>query len=364
MEIYDYRIKKTKKIMEEKGIALLIITPSSDLYYLTGYTRPATDRLTALLLTDQHTSFLCPAIEKNYLSELSCQAEAVLWADSEDPFCKISSHLGVSKNACLKAAAGSRMESGWLIRLMELYPKLSWVNAQQVLGPLRRVKSEEETDIIREAQSMAERAFTRLLQTGLEGKTEQQLSGQLMKLRLEEGFDCVGPGLIACGPNSASPHPVLTDRVIRPGDTVMFDFGGTYKGYHADMTRTCGVRHVSEEFREVYAIVLEAHMAALKAAGPGVPCRDMDMAGRNIIEKAGYGSYFTHRLGHGIGLDIHEQPFASAGDKGILESGNVLSDEPGIYLPGRFGIRIEDLVVITDTGSQTLNTMSRELVIV
>lgn len=118
---------------------------------------------------------------------------------------------------------------------------------------------------------MAERAFARLLENGLEGKTERQLSEQLMKLRLEEGFDAVGPGLIACGPGSASPHPILSDNKVQAGDTVMFDFGGTYKGYHADMTRTCAVGYASDKFKEVYSIVLEAHLAVLKAAAPGRP---------------------------------------------------------------------------------------------
>lgn len=368
MSIHDQRITKARNQMKDAGISLLIITPSSDLMYLTGYSKPATDRLTALLLTEHDSYFLCPAMEKNYLKEVDCQAEPVLWEDSQDPFKKMYSALsdapGISRKSCIKAAVASRMRSSSLIRLMELYPGILWNNADSVLGPLRRVKTPEEIDIIRRAQNMAERAFSRLLEDGLEGKTERRLSEQLMKLRLEEGFEAVGPGLIACGPGSASPHPVLSDNKVQAGDTVMFDFGGTYKGYHADMTRTCAVGYASEEFKEVYSVVLEAHMAVLKAAAPGTACRDMDLAGRSVIDRAGYGPYFTHRLGHGIGLDIHEPPFASACEDGVLETGNVISNEPGIYLPGRFGIRIEDLIVITEKGCESLNTMTKELMIV
>lgn len=368
MNIYDQRIAKARNRMEDAGISLLVITPSSDLMYLTGYSKPATDRLTALLLTEHDSYFLCPAMEKNYLKEVDCQAAPILWEDSGDPFKKMYSVLsaapGISRKSCIKATVAGRMQSSCLIRLMELYPGVSWNNADSVLVPLRKSKTPEEITIIRRAQEMAERAFARLLENGLEGKTERQLSEQLMKLRLEEGFDAVGPGLIACGPGSASPHPILSDNKVQAGDTVMFDFGGTYKGYHADMTRTCAVGYASDEFKEVYSIVLEAHLAVLKAAAPGTACRDMDLAGRSIIERAGYGAYFTHRLGHGIGLDIHEPPFASASEEGVLETGNVISNEPGIYLPGQFGIRIEDLIVITEKGCESLNTMTKELMIV
>lgn len=368
MNIYDQRIAKARNRMEDAGISLLVITPSSDLMYLTGYSKPATDRLTALLLTEHDSYFLCPAVEKNYFKEVDCQAAPILWEDSGDPFKKMYSVLsaapGISRKSCIKAAVAGRMQSSCLIRLMELYPGISWNNADSVLVPLRKSKTPEEITIIRRAQDMAERAFARLLENGLEGKTERQLSEQLMKLRLEEGFDAVGPGLIACGPGSASPHPILSDNKVQAGDAVMFDFGGTYKGYHADMTRTCAVGYASDEFKEVYSIVLEAHLAVLKAAAPGTACRDMDLAGRSIIERAGYGAYFTHRLGHGIGLDIHEPPFASASEEGVLETGNVISNEPGIYLPGQFGIRIEDLIVITEKGCESLNTMTKELMIV
>ena len=368
MKIYDQRIAKARNRMEDAGISLLVITPSSDLMYLTGYSKPATDRLTALLLTEHDSYFLCPAVEKNYLKEVDCQAAPIFWEDSGDPFKKMYSVLsaapGISRKSCIKAAVAGRLQRSCLIRLMELYPGVSWNNADSVLVPLRKSKTPEEIAVIRRAQEMAERAFARLLENGLEGKTERQLSEQLMKLRLEEGFDAVGPGLIACGPGSASPHPILSDNKVQAGDTVMFDFGGTYKGYHADMTRTCAVGYASDEFKEVYSIVLEAHLAVLKAAAPGTACRDMDLAGRSIIERAGYGAYFTHRLGHGIGLDIHEPPFASASEEGVLETGNVISNEPGIYLPGQFGIRIEDLIVITEKGCESLNTMTKELMIV
>ena len=226
MNIYDQRIAKARNRMEDAGISLLVITPSSDLMYLTGYSKPATDRLTALLLTEHDSYFLCPAVEKNYLKEVDCQAAPIFWEDSGDPFKKMYSVLsaapGISRKSCIKAAVAGRMQSSCLIRLMELYPGISWNNADSVLVPLRKSKTPEEITIIRRAQEMAERAFARLLENGLEGKTERQLSEQLMKLRLEEGFDAVGPGLIACGPGSPPSHPVGQQGTGRRHSNVRF----------------------------------------------------------------------------------------------------------------------------------------------
>ena len=364
MNIYDNRLKNVKEYLKKNNLFFLLLTPSSDLLYLTGYSKPATDRFTALILSENHAYFLCPILEKNYLSEVTCEVDFVFWKDDENPFLKAFDLLGISKNSVVSVAIGAKMQSGWLLMMMQLFPKLSWNSADSILSFMRKIKSPEEANIIRSAQNKAERAFQKLLNSGLEGKTEKQLSEQFIKLRFDEGFDSVGAGLIACGPNSASPHPILTDRKIRSGDTVLFDFGGTYRGYHADMSRTCAVGHVTAEFKEIYSIVLKAHLAAFDVAAPGVPCCEMDWAGRNLIENSGYGAYFTHRLGHGIGLDIHESPYAIAGNHELLAIGNVLSDEPGIYLPNRFGIRIEDLILITKEGAETLNTMSKELLIV
>lgn len=184
-----------------------------------------------------------------------------------------------------------------------------------------------------------------------------------MQLRLEEGFDAVGSGIVASGENTALAHHVNSDRIVRKGDALMFDIGGTYQGYHADFTRTFSIGQPAEDFKTVYNIVLEAHLAGVRAAKPGEKACDVDCAAREVIQRAGYGSFFTHRLGHGIGLDVHEPPFISAISPLSLEPGNVFSCEPGIYLPGRFGIRIEDLLVMGENGIQSLNTLSKELTI-
>lgn len=211
---------------------------------------------------------------------------------------------------------------------------------------------------------MAERALSRLLQEPLVGRTEREIASRLAELQLEEGFDAVGPGIIASGPNTANPHHVNGDRTVSEGDALMFDIGGTYRGYHADFTRTYAVGHAPDGFREIYEIVLAAHFAGKEAATAGMPAAEADRAARQVIESAGYGPFFTHRLGHGIGLDVHEAPFITSQSQTPLENGSVFSCEPGIYLPGRFGIRIEDLLVMENGHARSLNDLTKDLQII
>lgn len=360
------RIRRARALMEQEGINALFLPPSSDCLYLTGYSKPASDRAAIFILTQSHAFFLLPLLEKQDFQDLgntfSSLTEPIFWPDEADPFSLLPALPGLE--LCKTAAAGGMLRASWLLRLMKVFPSFSWKDGSSFMSSLRSVKSPEEIELIRRAQEMAERALNRLIHSGLQGKTCRQLSKELMELRLEEGFDSAGPGLIACGAESAAPHPRLTDQRIVRGDCVMFDIGGTYQGYHADMTRTFAVGCASEEVKEVYEIVLQAHRAAAKTARAGLPASAMDEAARGMIRAAGYGKFFTHRLGHGIGLDIHEPPYASAGSHELLAPGNVLSDEPGIYLPGKFGIRIEDLLVITQEGSESLNKMEKELKIV
>jgi Xaa-Pro aminopeptidase len=170
-------------------------------------------------------------------------------------------------------------------------------------------------------------------------------------------------GICASGPNSASPHYNTGERVIEAGDAVIFDWGGELNGYLSDMTRTVVIGEPSDEYRKVYDIVLRANQAAFAAVRPGVPCEDVDRAARDVITDAGYGEHFIHRVGHGLGLDVHEEPYMVSGNTLPLAPGMVFSDEPGIYLDGKFGIRIEDTVVCTKDGAERINSAPRDLVV-
>lgn len=361
MELYQKRWQKARDLMAEKGIDALLVTPSTDLAYMTGHAGQSFERIVCFALTPDRAFFLMPTFEMDNLSEgLRQSVECIGWKDGEDPLAMLAALPGVKG----RIAVGQRMYGMWLLGLQERIPGAQWVNGDLILSTLRRAKDAQELEYMFKAQHMAEAALEKLYQIGLEGKTELEVAKLLTELRLAEGFDSVRPGIVACSENAAAPHHVNGDRRIRKGDSVMMDFGGLYKGYSADMTRTCVVGHAPEGFEEVYAIVLKAHLAVADAIRPGATCESIDRTARKIITDAGYGEYFTHRVGHGIGLDVHEDPYMVEGNQEILVPGNVFSDEPGIYLPGRFGIRIENLMVVTETGCQTLNEMSRELRVV
>jgi len=211
---------------------------------------------------------------------------------------------------------------------------------------------------------MADAAWEEFVATArLTGKTERQAAEELTELRAKHGLEIHGIGICASGPNSAAPHHITGDRVIQPGDTVIFDFGGKHEHYSADVTRTVHIGEPDDEYRRVYDIVLRANEAALAAVRPGVACQDIDRAARKVITDAGYGEYFIHRVGHGLGLDGHEEPYLVEGNTLPLQVGMVFSDEPGIYIPGLFGVRIEDAVVVTEHGGERLNHCSRELTV-
>ena len=357
MTIFEKRRKKLLLAMEEAGISAAVFSPSTDYFYLTGSSRQPSQREAVLIVSPERTALMLPAFEAGNEPELSHQLELIPYSDLDD-WVKLFSRL-LPQKGCI--AAGSEMRAKFLLALQQENAGLSWCCADILTGSLRRKKDIEEIQIVETAQHMAEHSLSRLLKESLVGKSEREIASRLMKLRLEEGFDSVGSGIVASGPNTALPHHINGDRRVRKGDILMFDVGGLYRGYHADFTRTFAVGAVPDDFAHVYQSVLDAHLAGKKAVCACVPASEVDRAARQVIEKAGYGPYFPHRLGHGIGLDIHEPPFITETNIQPLEIGNIFSCEPGIYLPGRFGVRIEDLLVLEENGPRSLNSLSKEL---
>lgn len=243
--------------------------------------------------------------------------------------------------------------------------KLTTVGTDKIINSFRAVKNEAEIENICKAQRIAEAAFDHILGFIKVGVTEKEVALELDHYMLSHGADSLSFETIAIsGANTSKPHGVPTDKKIEHGDFVTMDYGAVVNGYHSDMTRTVAVGAASDEQKKIYKIVFEAQLAVLRVLKNGVKCSDADKAARDVITEAGYGEYFRHSAGHGVGIEIHEKPFISPKSTATLRSGNVVTDEPGIYIPGKFGVRIEDMALITENGCKNLTKAPKELIII
>lgn len=243
--------------------------------------------------------------------------------------------------------------------------KLTTVGTDKIIDSFRAVKNEAEIENICKAQRIAEAAFDHILGFIKVGVTEKEVALELDHYMLSHGADGLSFETIAIsGANTSKPHGVPTDKKIEHGDFVTMDYGAVVNGYHSDMTRTVAVGAASDEQKKIYKIVFEAQLAVLRVLKNGVKCSDADKAARDVITEAGYGEYFRHSTGHGVGIEIHEKPFVSPKSTAMLRSGNVVTDEPGIYIPGKFGVRIEDMALITENGCKNLTKAPKELIII
>jgi Xaa-Pro dipeptidase len=242
-------------------------------------------------------------------------------------------------------------------------PEADYPDASDVLAALRLRKDKTEVEAMRRAVKIAQSALEATLPLIKVGMTEKEVSAKLVMQLLEHGSDSELPfaPIVSGGPNSANPHASPSDRKLQAGDLLVVDWGAAYEGYISDLTRTFAVGRVDAEYEKIHKIVQEANAAGRAAAKPGVPCAEVDKAARAVIEKAGYGEYFTHRTGHGIGMEGHEEPYMRGDNMQLLEPGMAFTVEPGIYLSDRNGVRVEDNVVITETGADVLSDMPREI---
>jgi D-alanyl-D-alanine dipeptidase len=361
---FDYagRISRAGRETASAGLDGLIVTPSADLIYLAGYDPPPLERLTALLLRPGHDPILVvPELERpraaaTTLGEL---VEMVPWRDGDDPYDAVSRLLEDQGTY----GATDTMWAVHVLGLQQALPEAKFVTGSGVVSMLRRRKDEGEVQMLARAARSADETFRRVTREGLEGKTEAQVAKALSSTLVETGHDEALFWIVGSGPNGASPHHDSGQRGIRAGDAVVLDFGGRMSGYCSDMTRTVSVGDPSEELKDVHEIVRRAQEAAFEAVRPGVPAEEVDRAARRVIEEAGYGQAFIHRTGHGIGLDEHEPPYLVEGNTELLEAGMCFSIEPGIYLQGRLGVRIEDIVTVTEDGAARLNHAPRELTV-
>lgn len=347
--------------MTEQGVDTLMLSVGHDLPYLTGYLAMPLERLTMLVVpANGDATLVIPRLEAPRVVEQPGVFDLLAWNETDDP----TAIVAKLATGARRVAVGDQMWARFLVELLPQLPGAEYTRAVDVVGPLRMVKDESEIDALASAGAAVDRIATEL-QAGriaLVGRTEAEVSKDLSARIIAEGHQKVNFAIVAAGSNAASPHHHAGSRVIEENEIVLCDFGGTMNGYCSDITRCVFTGDVSPEIAEAYAVLFEAQRVAVGAGTVGTSCEEVDRSARRIIEAAGYGEYFVHRTGHGIGLEEHEDPYIVEGNSRRLESGHAFSVEPGIYLPGKWGMRLEDIVVATDDGPVPINAADHRLV--
>jgi Xaa-Pro aminopeptidase len=369
---YAARMARATGAAQEAGLAGVLVAPGPDLVWLTGYRPTAiTERLTLLVLASgREPTMVVPALERpDVEAAVGAPALSIVdWRDGDDPYGTVGPLLDGGKGFAVS-------DSTWALHLLGLQrirpetgsdtgPGTGFVALTECLPMLRAVKDKHELDRLAAAGAAADATFERIVSVTFAGRRELDVAADLAGLLREYGHEQVDFTVVGSGPNGANPHHEAGPRTIGPGDTVVLDFGGLMNGYGSDTTRTVTVGEPSEEVRTVHGIVRRAQQAAFEAVRPGVTCQEIDRVARRVIADEGYGERFIHRTGHGIGVTTHEPPYMVEGEEQPLVPGMCFSIEPGIYLPGRFGVRIEDIVTVTANGGQRFNNTSRDLHVV
>jgi Xaa-Pro aminopeptidase len=363
------RLNRVRQQMAARGVDALLLSHGADLPWLTGYRAMPLERLTVLVVPrDGDAVLVVPGLEAPRVPDGSGAFALRPWAETEDPVAVAVDLLG-GRTGTL--GVSDRAWATSLLAFQQRLPTAAWVPASTVTSALRAIKDADEIAQLRAAARSADRVAADL-QAGvipLVGKTESEVSEDIAARLLAGGHRRVNFAIVGSGPNGASPHHEAGTRRIGRGEVVVCDFGGEYDngddvGYCSDITRTVVTGAPDAEVAECYAALLEAQQAAVASVGPGVAAEEVDAVARGIIEGAGYGKYFIHRTGHGIGIEEHEDPYLVAGNRTPLVTGHAFSVEPGIYLSGRFGMRLEDIVVVGASGPDPLNNADHALVVV
>ncbi|TCO79827.1 M24 family metallopeptidase [Marinisporobacter balticus] len=359
-------IDKLTTEMEKREVDAMIITPSTDLEFLMGFSPHMDERFQGLFyLKDRRYFYIVPKLNEEEIGKaIGKDAAIYAWDDGEG-------YLGQVKKAFedfdlmhKKIAVNGSTRAISMLDIQGIV-EVNFINGNEILEEIRIIKDEEETEYLRKAAKLADEVYEDIVKFIRPGIQEKDIKDKIEELFMEKGGDGLSFNpIIASGPNSSKPHYNEYARYIQEKDVIILDFGCTYKGLCSDMSRTVFVGGISDEERKVYEIIYQANKAGEKAAKEGVAAESVDKVSRDVIKNAGYGEYFLNRLGHGIGYSVHEAPDIKGGNERILEKGMAFSIEPGIYMPGKFGMRIEDIVCITENGSEVLNKASKEIIIV
>jgi Xaa-Pro aminopeptidase len=353
---------RAQQLATERGIDVLLITPGANLRYLTGYHALPLERLTCLVLpTDGDPTLVVPTLERPAAVASGVDVDIAAWQETDDPFALVADLVGEASTI----AVDDHMWAERVFALQDALPATRMVLAGPIVQELRLRKEPAEVDALREAGAAIDRVHARMGEWLRPGRTERQVGADIARAIIDEGHETVDFVIVGSGPNGASPHHELSDRVIESGDPVVVDIGGTTPaGYCSDSTRNYLADGPAPDGYEVgYAALAAAQQAQRDHARPGVTAESVDAVGRQILADAGYGDLFIHRTGHGIGQETHEEPYIVAGNTLVLEPGMAFSIEPGFYVDGRYGARIEDIAVCTEDGLEVLNNTPRELVV-
>jgi Xaa-Pro aminopeptidase len=359
---YAARMQRAADDAAKQGLAGVLVTPGPDLVWLTGYQPTAiTERMTMLVLAaGRQPKLMVPKLERPD-AEAAAGAPALEfaeWTDGTDPYDATAPLLDPQGRYGIA-------DSAWALHLLGLFrvlPRIQFSALTDSMPMLRAVKDAHELERLAAAGAAADATYEQILSVRFAGRRETEVASDLARLLQEHGHEQVDFTVVGSGPNGANPHHEAGERTIETGDTVVLDFGGLKEGYGSDTTRTVHVgQSPSDEVRRVHDVVREAQQAAFEAVRPGATCQEIDRVARRVITDAGFGEYFIHRTGHGIGVTTHEPPYMVEGETQTLVPGMCFSIEPGVYLPGRFGVRIEDIVTVTDSGAKRFNNTDHRM---
>jgi Xaa-Pro aminopeptidase len=356
---HDARIARMRVRLEESGADALIVGPGADLVHLTGYRAMPLERVTMLVVTREgRARLVVPRLERPVAEEaLAADVDIVAWEDTEDGVAVVAG-LIADHGSRARVAVGPQVWTAVTLALQGHLPTATWMDAGPVLAAGRIVKDRVEVERLRAAAAAIDSVHERVPSIVRSGRSEREVAADIAAL-IRATHDVVNFVIVASGPNGASPHHEPGERRIEDDDAVVVDIGGTLDGYCSDATRDYVTGRGPSGYHEVHEVLERAQVAACAAVRPGARAQEIDRVARAVIVEAGHGDAFVHRTGHGIGLEEHEAPWIVEGDATELAAGMAFSVEPGIYLEGRFGMRIEDIVVVTDDGVDVLDTRPR-----
>jgi Xaa-Pro aminopeptidase len=373
---YAERLEAARQLIEQRRLGALLVGVGPDLRYLTGYVAMPLERLTMLVIRAGSPNVLVvPRLEadpaRRSPAVASGAVEVVTWEETDDPYRLVAAAAALGDSKVVSAVAvNGTLWASHLLRLQAVLPGARFESASAVTSELRSVKDADEVALLRHAAQAADRVVDQIAGGRLVGRTEADVARETRERLIAEGHERTDFAIVASGPNASSPHHEASDRVIQAGEPIVLDIGGLLDGYASDTTRTIWPtggdpgRMPDPDFLAAFEVLRRAQAAATAAVQPGVPVERIDATAREIIGAAGYGPNFIHRTGHGIGLEVHEDPYLVAGNAQPLRTGMAFSVEPGIYLDGRWGMRLEDIVVCGPAGPDSLNRSSLDLRVV